>query len=119
MFNLFQNTTDYIEFQPGEAIFRAGDPPDVMYSVIDGEVDIVFNGKKINTLGKGSILGEMALIDASPRSADAIARTPCKLVPVDEKRFNFLVQQTPFFALFVMRTLVERLRLMIQETGKI
>ena len=42
--------------------------------------------------------------------ATATARTDCELVPVDEHRFGFLVQQTPFYALHVMRVLVERLR---------
>ncbi len=39
-----------------------------------------------------------------------VARTDCKLVPIDQKRFQFLVQQTPYFAIEVMRVLVERLR---------
>ena len=51
-----------------------------------------------------------AFIDHRPRSASAVARTPCLLVPIDEKQFQFMVQQTPFFALQVMRVLTERLR---------
>jgi CRP/FNR family cyclic AMP-dependent transcriptional regulator len=46
------------------------------------------------TCHAGGIVGEMALISASARSATAIAKTECKLVTVDEKRFTFLVQQT-------------------------
>ncbi len=52
----------------------------------------------------------MALIDQAPRSADAIAVTDVTLVPVSEKQFLFLVSQTPFFALKVMRVLARRLR---------
>ena len=54
--------------------------------------------------------GEMALIDHSPRSATAVARTDVTLVPVGEKQFLFLVSRTPHFALNVMRTLAQRLR---------
>jgi CRP-like cAMP-binding protein len=54
--------------------------------------------------------GEMALIDGGTRSATAIAKTDCKLVPITEKQFLFMVQETPFFALRVMRTLTARLR---------
>jgi CRP-like cAMP-binding protein len=52
----------------------------------------------------------MALIDRRPRSATAIAKTDAHLVRIDERRFQFMVQQTPFFALEVMRTIVRRLR---------
>jgi CRP-like cAMP-binding protein len=45
-----------------------------------------------------------------PRSALAIARIDCRLVPIDEKRFTFLVQQTPYFSIQVMRVIAERLR---------
>jgi len=41
-----------------------------------------------------------------------VARNNCKLVPIDEKRFSTLVQQTPAFAIHVMTILVERLRRM-------
>ena len=52
----------------------------------------------------------MALVDPAPRAASVIAVTDCEFVEVDDKRFNYLVQQTPFFALKVMRVLSERLR---------
>jgi len=66
--------------------------------------------KIIYSIGSGGILGEMALIDTQLRSATAVAQTDCKLVPINEKRFVFLVQQTPFFAIEVMRIMAERLR---------
>jgi CRP/FNR family cyclic AMP-dependent transcriptional regulator len=53
----------------------------------------------------------MALIDAAPRSATAIARTDVRIVPVGEKQFLFLMSHTPHFALNVMRTLARRLRM--------
>ena len=52
----------------------------------------------------------MALIDGSPRSATVTASTDATLAAIDEKRFLFLVHQTPGFALKVMRLLVGRLR---------
>jgi CRP-like cAMP-binding protein len=54
----------------------------------------------------------MALLDSSPRTARAVARTGCKLVPVNQKRFNLLVQHTPDFAIQIMRVMAGRLRAM-------
>jgi len=87
-------------YDPGEIIFAEGDKGEHMYVVRSGDVEIEQNGKIIETLSGGGIFGEMALIDGSPRSATARAKTACELAPINEKSFLFLV----------MRTLAERLR---------
>jgi CRP-like cAMP-binding protein len=46
------------------------------------------------------------------RSSTAVTRTDAELVKVDRKAFTFMVQERPFFALEVMRTLADRLRRM-------
>jgi len=97
-------------FQPGEVVFAEGDKGDKMYVVRSGEIDIERDGVVAETLSKGGIFGEMALIDGSPRSATARAKTACEVAPINEKSFLFLVHETPFFAIAVMRTLAERLR---------
>ena len=52
------------------------------------------------------------MIDGGARSASAVARTDSRVVRLDEKRFQFLVQQTPNFAVQVMRIMAARLRRM-------
>ncbi len=101
---------EQVSFAPGEAVFSQGDPGDKMYVVKDGEVEIRIRDRILETVGAGGLIGEMALVDHQPRSAAAVARTACTLVPIDETRFKFLVQQTPFFAIEVMRVMVHRLR---------
>ncbi len=109
---LFRQAGDTEDFTEGTTIFSEGqDSGGVMYVVQEGEVDILVHGKRIDTIGAGDCLGEIALIDHKPRSATAVAKTDCKLVPVNERRFQFLVRQTPNFALEVMRTMADRLRL--------
>lgn len=108
--DLFRNARDFASFEAGQVIFEEGEPGDLMYVVLEGEVDILLHGKLVDATGPGGILGEMALVDAGPRSATARARTACRLAPVTEKRFMFLVQQTPYFSLQVMRIMSERLR---------
>jgi len=109
---LFQSSTDAQDVSAGTTIFAEGDAGEVMYVVLDGEVDVRVGGESVETVGPGGLVGEMALIDARARSATAVARSDCRIVPVDEKRFLFLVHQTPFFSLHVMRVLAGRLRSM-------
>ena len=104
-----------LSFASGEVIFRAGDPGDNMYVVRSGEVEIELNGKVIETVASGGFFGEMALIDGSPRVATCRAKTNCEVAAINEKNFVILVDEMPYFALFVMRTLVSRLRLMDQR----
>jgi CRP/FNR family cyclic AMP-dependent transcriptional regulator len=90
-------------FAPGDVVFAEGDKGEHMYVVRSGEVEIERDGVVAETLSSGGIFGEMALIDGSPRSATARARTACELAPINEKSFLFLVHETPFFAIAVMR----------------
>jgi CRP-like cAMP-binding protein len=105
------------EFAPGEVIFAEGDKGDTMYVVRSGEVDILIKGKLMESLSPGDIFGEMALIDGSPRVATARAKTACELAPLTEKTFLFLVDEAPYFAITVMRTLANRLRRMDRTAG--
>ncbi|HEX7533147.1 MAG TPA: cyclic nucleotide-binding domain-containing protein [Methyloceanibacter sp.] len=98
------------QFKPGDVVFAEGDKGDKMYVIRSGEVEILRDGHVVETLAPGGIFGEMALIDGSPRAATARAKTACELAPITEKSFLFLVHETPFFAIAVMRTLAERLR---------
>lgn len=110
--SLFEHADDTRAVPAGTTIFREGDPRDFLYAVIEGEVDLLVKGRLIETVGRGGIFGEMALIDKCDRIATAVARTDAKVAPVDEQRFLFLVQQTPNFAVHVMRVLSDRLRRM-------
>src|SRR3990172_3863222 len=97
-------------FQPGEIIFSEGDKGDKMYVIRSGEVEIERNSKIVEILSGGGIFGEMPLIDGSPRAATARAKTTCEVAPITEKSFLFLVHETPFFSISVMRALADRLR---------
>ena len=97
-------------FAKGRAIFQEGDRGDEFFIVVRGQVEIRSGDRQLEALGPDGIFGEMALIDDSPRSATAIALTDVTLAPIKENQFLFLVQNTPFFALSVMRVLAHRLR---------
>jgi len=111
------NNIEARSFKAGNVIFREGDPANELFVIKSGQVRIQIGNRTVTELGQESIFGEMALIDSEPRSATATAITDVELVPVSEKQFLFLVGQTPYFALKVMRVLAQRLRVTNKTFG--
>ena len=108
--NVFEKDAVPLNLTAGQVIFEYGQARDFMYVVKKGEVDIVVRDAVVETVGEDGFFGEMALIDHAPRSATAIAKTDCTLIKIDERQFLFLVQETPFFAIIMMRTMAGRIR---------
>ncbi|MGA7429465.1 MAG: Crp/Fnr family transcriptional regulator [Xanthobacteraceae bacterium] len=100
------------DYKAGDVIFKEGDAAQELFIIQSGDVEIRLGNRPLEKLPQFSIFGEMALIDASPRSATAVAVSDAKLVPVTEKQFLFLISNTPHFALNVMRIMARRLRAM-------
>lgn len=94
----------------GTTILEEGATGKLMYVIKSGKVEVRHAGKVLDTLDDGDIFGEISLLEENYlRSASAVALTDCELVPIDQKRFEFLVQQTPFFAVELMRIMADRL----------
>ncbi len=113
--HLFDKDQHTETFPAGSTLFRDGDKGDEMFAVVEGAVDIVIRGKVVETMGPGDVFGEMALVEELPRAAAAVVRADAKLVRIDKKRFLFLVQQNPFFALQLMTIMADRLRRMNEK----
>lgn len=109
----FEKNVEY--FSAGEVIFKAGEEGHCMYVVQEGQVEVRIGDKVLQTLGPGEVFGEMALVDKSPRSADVVALSDSRVVPVDEDKFMAHVHRTPFFALQMMRLMSDRLRLRVAD----
>ena len=109
---------------PGLVLFREGEPGKEMYILMQGTAEISVGGDVVEVATPGALLGEMALVDSSARSATVITRSDCKFVAVDGKQFDLLVRESPEFARHVMtvmanrlRTMNERLKEAISEVG--
>lgn len=108
---LFQKPPSPKSFAAGEIIFQAGEYGDVIYGIISGKVEILVNGKVVETIDKGDIFGEGALLHLDhQRDSTAIAKTDSLLAFLDREHFMFAVQQTPMFAMEVMKSYCDRLR---------
>ncbi len=98
-------------YPPGEVIFREGDQGHLMYGVIEGEVEMFLDGRVIETIHKGDIFGQGALVHSDHlRTSTAVAKTQCVLACLDREHFLFAVQQTPMFAIEIMRSYSDRYR---------
>jgi len=110
-FGLITKVVDATQgFDPGAVIFAEGDAGDTLYILKSGEIDLMHGDRLLRRIGPGEVFGEMALIDGSPRSATAVARSAAEVVPVTERQFLYLVGETPYFALNLLRVLADRLR---------
>lgn len=107
---LFHNAADLIPHTAGDVIFRAGDTGEFLYSLVEGQVDLLFDGRLLHTVETGELFGEMAILENTPHSVTARAHTDCKVARISRKQFFFMVDETPHFSVHVMQMLAERLR---------
>ena len=103
----------------GTRIFQYGDPGDKLFIILEGKVRISrevagMGEEALAVLGPGQVFGEMALLDESPRSADARAHERCRLLVIAKDAFDdllFLHKDLAFEVLWsCVRTLSGRLR---------
>jgi CRP-like cAMP-binding protein len=101
-------------FRPGDLIIREGDSGDCAYLIENGKVEIfkTINDKKsvLATLGEGSILGEMALVDDQRRSASAAATVPTTALVIDRKVLEAAIQQSHPVVRALLHAYVRHLR---------
>jgi CRP-like cAMP-binding protein len=107
-----------IRVAQGDIIFRSGDPGEVMYIVLDGEVHISQEEGEQRFVqarfGRGHFFGEMALVTGKPRVATAIAAAPTVLMPLSREIFLQKVKVDPEVALHTVQILIVRLRSSLQ-----
>ena len=105
--------SDYLSFESGETLFRAGDQSDGVYLIDEGQTEVVVEegGREIviATHGKHQLIGEMAVIRNSPRSATVRAKGALKALRVNGDLFLKLVTQNPDTALRVMQVLCDKI----------
>ena len=94
-------------YRPGEKVFNKGDSGNEAYVVMRGQIDIILDetSKPIASVGSGQILGELAFLDPSPRTAIAIASQASILLVIHRNAFNDLVQHEPHLGMVVMRNI--------------
>ena len=99
-----------VRYDQGKVIMVAGQAGALMYVVTEGRVAISIRGAVVERVGPGGIFGEMALVDQSPRAANAAAETDCSLLAINRNVFLSLVKSEPAFGIALLSAMAERLR---------
>jgi CRP-like cAMP-binding protein len=119
--DMFVDTPDYalasvaqiceeVALEPGETFIREGAIEDWMYIIADGQVRVHSRGREIMTLGIGTSVGELAVLDPEPRSADVTSLGDVLLFRIDRQPFEEIMADRPELAQSVIRALCRRIR---------
>ena len=99
-----------VSFATGQQIFAKGDLGASLFIMYEGAVGI-FNGPQLlATFGKGDFFGELALLDAEPRSAAAVAQGAVTAFRLDQEDFYDVMEERPEVLRNILRVLCQRLR---------
>jgi CRP-like cAMP-binding protein len=83
---------------------------DKMYLLLKGRVSLLSGAQELRAVKSGEIFGEMGAIANLPRSATAVAQTPCRVIGLDQRQFHRALAHKPAFALMLMKVMAQRLR---------
>jgi CRP/FNR family transcriptional regulator, cyclic AMP receptor protein len=112
----------YVHLRRGEYLFVEGDKGNFMGFVVRGVLEVLKKSETgeniiIARLTKGSSIGEMALIDKSPRSATVIAKQPTTMVTLTDKGFEILTEKSPALGVKVIQKVARLLSLNMRRTS--
>ena len=101
---------DEITMTAGTIIIDQGQTGREAFVILDGDVTVKRNNRKVATLGPGNVVGEMSLLDNGPRTATVVCDTECTLLVIDQRRFRGVVADIPAIAYKLLGSLAGRIR---------
>jgi MFS superfamily sulfate permease-like transporter len=120
-----RNAMTIRQCRPGEAFFAQGEPADSIYFIASGAVDIVMDlpgterKLRLQSLTRGAVFGEMAIITPSPRSAAVIAQQPTRCYRLDAETFARLKDSDPKLAFCLLSNIADLFAQRLRVTNTI
>lgn len=100
---------DEVDLRRGKVLMRQGAPGREFFVLLEGTVEIVRDGKRIDTLRDGDFFGELALISNIPRTATVTATSPIRALVVFGRDFRRLLEEDAAIAMKVLGAMAERM----------
>ena len=109
-FEAIANLASETDFATGDQLVRQGTPGDSFIIIVNGRAIVERDRRRLRELGPGDFLGEISLIDGSPRTATVTALDPIHAFVIGREGFLQLIDRIPVFRLEVLEALTERIR---------
>jgi CRP/FNR family transcriptional regulator, cyclic AMP receptor protein len=107
--DLLATELDEIEMPRGKVLARQGEPGREFVVLVDGTAEVTKDGRRINLLGAGDFLGEIALISGGPRTATVTTTSDSDLLILTARSFARVIKEMPSVQASVLKALSERL----------
>src|SRR5918994_5710976 len=101
---------DEITMTAGSLVVDQGQTGREAFVVLDGTVTVKRNGRKVASLGPGSIVGEMSLLDHGPRTATVTCQTDCSIFVISQRHFLAVLDDVPTISHKLLASLASRIR---------
>ena len=101
---------DEITMTAGTLVVDQGQMGREAFVVLEGQVTVRRNGRRVTSLGPGAVVGELSLLDHGPRTASVICDTDCTLFVLDQRHFQKVMEQNPQIAMKLLGTLAGHIR---------
>jgi CRP/FNR family cyclic AMP-dependent transcriptional regulator len=101
-------------YPAGSIVFKKDDPGSCMYIVQSGVIEMMIGDTVVETCGPNEAIGFMSMVDGATRSSTARVKEACELSLIDQRKFRFMVDEIPNFALYIMGAMARRIRGMSQ-----
>jgi CRP-like cAMP-binding protein len=101
--------TDELDFKPGKALIRQGEPGRQFYVIIEGAVSVVRDGEQLPTRGGSEFFGEISLVSGVPATATVTTTEPTRALVIGQRQFKALIDSSPSIHRRVLHSFSERL----------
>jgi CRP/FNR family transcriptional regulator, cyclic AMP receptor protein len=101
---------DEVDMKAGALLADQGQTGREAFIIMDGTVSVKRNGRKVATLGPGTIVGELSLLDHGPRTATVTCDTDAKVFVISQRHFLAMLDDVPTIGHKLMASLASRIR---------
>jgi CRP/FNR family cyclic AMP-dependent transcriptional regulator len=101
---------EQVTFKTGKVLIEQGQPGREAFIILKGKASVRRNGKKLASVGAGSMVGELALLDHGPRTASVVCDTDCEVLVISQRHFHGVLTDVPVLSHKLLSTLAARVR---------